>query len=55
MSEARTVIAVRVIPWDGRWGVHVKFSDRTHTAYPVGDRDQAEDEIKRLRPPVPVE
>ena len=45
----RTVIEARVIPWDKIWGVAISNSDRKREAYPVGSRDDAEREIKRIR------
>jgi hypothetical protein len=47
--SARTIISARVIPWDTLWGVHIKFSNRKHIAYPVGNRDDAENELRRIR------
>jgi hypothetical protein len=48
-DEPRTVISARLIRWEGEWGVSVKYSNRTRSAYQVGDRDKAEAELDRLR------
>ena len=47
--SARTIISTRVIPWDAAWGVHIRYSDGKHTAYPVGSQDDADDELRNLR------
>ena len=52
--SARTIISARVIPWDTLWGVHIKFSNRKHIAYPVGNRDDAENELRRVGGGSPV-
>jgi hypothetical protein len=38
----------RVIPWDTLWGVHIKYSDRKHSSYPVGNQGDAERELNRI-------
>jgi hypothetical protein len=47
--SASTIIAARVIPRDEVWGVAITYSDRKHTAYPVGSRGEAEKEVNQLR------
>jgi hypothetical protein len=46
--SASTIIAARVIPRDEVWGVAITYSDRKHTAYPVGSRGEAEKEVNQL-------
>jgi hypothetical protein len=48
-DEPRTVISARLIHWEGEWGVSVRYSNRTRSAYGVGDRDKADAELDRLR------
>jgi hypothetical protein len=47
------IIESRVIPWDGVWGVALRFANRKKIAYPVGSREDAERELLRPRPPWP--
>jgi hypothetical protein len=43
------VKAVRVIPWEAQFGVAVDYNDGArHCAYPVGTRDEAAAEVRRL-------
>jgi len=44
----------RIIPWDGKWGVALRFDNGTQVAYPVGDRDDAERELLDPDPPWPT-
>jgi hypothetical protein len=49
------IIQKKVIRWEnGSWGVAFRYSDRTRVAYPVGSREDAEQELLRPRPPEPV-
>jgi hypothetical protein len=44
------VARVRVIKWDAfHFGIVVDYSDDTHTAYPVGTRQQALAEATAIR------
>jgi hypothetical protein len=47
-----SIVSARVIPWEleGAYGsdVAITWSDRTHEAYPVGNRLSARREIRRL-------
>jgi hypothetical protein len=47
------IIASRVIPWDGVWGVAIRYANGTKIAYPVGSREEAERELLDPRPPRP--
>ena len=47
------IMESRVIPWDGEWGVAIRYANRTKIAYPVGSREDAERELLRPRPPWP--
>jgi hypothetical protein len=47
------IIESRVIPWDGFWGVAIRYANRTRVAYPVGSREDAERELLDPRPPWP--
>jgi hypothetical protein len=49
-DEPRTVTSARVVRWEGdQWGVLIRYSNRTRSAYAVGDRDKADAELDRLR------
>jgi hypothetical protein len=55
-DEPRTVKFAYVIPWEpGEWGMSIKYSNRTRTAYKVGNRDQAEEELRRLKGGAPAQ
>jgi hypothetical protein len=42
------VMGARLVPWDGCWGVAVDYERGKHGAYPVGSREEAEKELRRL-------
>jgi hypothetical protein len=46
----RTIKSASVIRWEGdQWGVSIKYTNGTRSAYVVGDRDEADAELDRLR------
>jgi hypothetical protein len=49
-----TIVEARVIPWELEgaygYGVAITWSDRTHEAYRVGSRKDAEREMRLLLP-----
>jgi hypothetical protein len=47
------IIESKVIPWDGVWGVAIRYANGTKIAYPVGGRQEAERELLAPRPPWP--
>lgn len=49
-----TIIGKRIIPWDGGWGVALRYDNGTKVAYPAGDRDDAERELLDPDPPWPT-
>jgi hypothetical protein len=49
-DEPRTIKSAHVIRWEcDQSGVSIKYTNRTRSAYQVGDRDKAEAELDRLR------
>jgi hypothetical protein len=49
IDEPRTILSARFIRWEGdQWGVAIKYTNRTRSAYSVDDRDKAEAELDRL-------
>lgn len=49
MAKRPTSVSACVIPWEGLgWGVEVNLGDGKHDTYPVGSREEAEQEARRL-------
>ena len=46
MHRGRKVIAAKVIPWENQYGIALVFERGDHLAYPVGDREEAERQVR---------
>lgn len=46
MTRARKVLAASVIPWENEYGIAVVFERGNRLAYRVGDRDDAERQLR---------
>jgi hypothetical protein len=49
MREFPKLAQVRVIPWDGQWGIALEFEGGRHIAHAVGDREAAEQQVELAR------
>jgi hypothetical protein len=46
--DDENVLTLRVIQWDGEWGIFVDYGAGSWRRYVVGTRLQAEEELRRL-------
>ena len=46
MREIPKLAQARVILWDGQWGIALEFEGGRHIAYPIGDREAAEQQVR---------
>ncbi len=52
MTARSDIVAVEVLPWESnQWAVAVKKRNGREKTYPVGTREEAEEEARKLAPP----
>lgn len=48
MADNKKIIIVEVVPWDGEFGLSIRYSNGDAHAYHVGSEEDARAEMRRL-------